>query len=67
MSVIGAILTCQRCACHGIYAGPLAVGDEDECGECRHSLLRDHTLTVDGVVDATKQFRRKATPSRGRQ
>jgi hypothetical protein len=56
-NVIGATISCRRCKCRGIYSGKLDVNHTNECAECRHPLVGDHTLVLNGATDPALQFR----------
>jgi hypothetical protein len=40
-----------------MYSGPLDVKRTTECAECRHPLVGDHTVKMNGAADPAMQFR----------
>lgn len=55
-NVVSVAISCRRCRCRGMYSGPLDVKRTTECAECRHPLVGDHTVTMNGAADPAKQF-----------
>lgn len=56
-NVVSVAISCRRCRCRGMYSGPLDVKRTTECAECRHPLVGDHTVKVNGSIDPEMQFR----------
>jgi len=49
-----------------MYSSPLNVKRTPECAECRHPLVGDHTVQMNGVADPEMQFRTIGNGSRDR-